>query len=100
MNLQEARQEALDEFDFDKAAKVYLLLDWRLAGCDGVPTAAYLRELATSLLRDLSKPCDSMRCGGLRAVLEMDGDSCYVALEFIAMQSVSDEIDCTLVPVC
>ncbi len=90
MNIQEAKQQALDEFDFDKAAEVYRLLDWKWWDV-GVPGPLSIRNTAERLLEPLGGDVTCVKSGGLSARLEQeDEDCCYVELEFTAVTSSSD----------
>lgn len=48
-------EDLLNEFDFHSVRRVMLLLDWRWAGIDRIPTVDDMRKRARYLLRDVSE---------------------------------------------
>lgn len=51
-NFNEQREEVLDNFDFEKVAKVMRYLDWTWAGNEEPPSVYQLIKQSTSMLND------------------------------------------------
>ncbi len=87
--LKEACQQAIDDFDFDKAADFYDMMHWEWVN-QGVPGAEAIEELATRLMRSLDPPeCTETRSGGLTCKVTGDG----VELQFVAIEGGSSYCD-------
>ena len=88
--------QALVEFDFDKAARVYELLDWKWvetpAHPAGVPDAATIRATAEGLCDRFcaKEDCLGIATGGLRVALDpLDEGGPSVELLFVAVKGES-----------
>jgi hypothetical protein len=93
INIDDAVEDILDEFDFEKVKKVMDFLDWKWhAAEDGVPRIAELRKSARSLLKQcafkvlLSSEIDAesnIFTGGFRAQAYKYDDNVNFRLSFV-----------------
>ena len=92
INIDDAIEDILDEFDFEKVKKVMDLLDWTWCDADdGVPRIGELRKKARQLLKEcafkvlLSSEIDTDYCiatGGFRASAYKYDDNVYFRLAY------------------
>jgi len=78
---QNAIDEIMDWFDFEKVAKVMSVLEWKwVTAEEGVPSVGEIRQCARKLLKQGIEQKTTIATGGLRATYFHDE---YVKLEFI-----------------
>lgn len=92
MKKEEAVNEILDEFDFEKVHKVVVALNWKWLTADtnyDVPTIGDLRKKARKLLNDVinyEKSDVIMSAGGFEARREKYKDVTQIVLKFVVTQ--------------
>jgi hypothetical protein len=78
---QNAIDEIMDWFDFEKVAKVMSFLEWKwVTAEEGIPSVGEIRQSARKLLKQAIEQKTTIATGGLRATYFHDE---YVKLEFI-----------------
>ena len=83
--LENLLDEIMDNFDFEKVAKVMETLNWTWLGADTSPTVEELQNMAGNLLWDVcNADYDVVSAGGFEASKDFsDPDDPYVALRFV-----------------
>jgi hypothetical protein len=78
---QNAIDEIMDWFDFEKVAKVMSFLEWKwISAEEGVPSVGEIRQQARKLLKQVIEQKTTIATGGLRVTYYNDD---YIKLEFI-----------------
>ena len=78
---QNAIDEIMDWFDFEKVAKVMGALEWKwVTAEEGIPSVGEIRQSARKLLKQAIEQKTTIATGGLRATYFHDE---YIKLEFI-----------------
>lgn len=87
--------QAVERFDFDKAASIYEALGWRWRD-GGVPDRAKIRAEARALCAVICRSGGETyktSTGGLTAVLEEGECGWEVRIEFVAVHGTSDDFE-------
>ena len=76
--INEQIDEIMDTFDFDKVKKTMDIFKWEWSGSNGVPEDYEIRKSARKLMKNLIdfENGGTTACGGFRARLTQDTDSC------------------------
>lgn len=86
MNKQQAKQEIMDNFDFEKVFKVMVVLSWRwsIKGVLRAPTVEEIKDTASSIIDSLlNSDYREIQSGGFTARYEESEDDKYIKLEFV-----------------
>jgi len=78
---QNAIDEIMDWFDFEKVAKVMSFLEWKwISAEEGVPSVSEIRQEARKLLKQAIEQKTTIGTGGFKVTYFNDD---YIKLEFI-----------------
>lgn len=94
---QDALDDLLDYFDFEKVRKVMELLDWQWARINRVPEAFEIRQSARKLIKQAIEDRSSMATGGLWVdYSEEDNGDIFIDLSFKVehwMEHIDERLD-------